>query len=293
MTQTTVSNSQSKATQPTLTNTLLWRLQLGLTQREKRLLQDQLLFQAPAASQNLLIERGLSRCSHATLPADTEIISQPEWISKHGKLPVLGCPLALQVCRPAPSFTQKSIAIVGSRHPTFAGRQRCAKLARDLAKLGFFVWSGAAIGIDTVALRAALSESVAAGAVVGGGLACPHPASNRSLFSHPQLCLVSQFATHERARPFHFPQRNFTLAWLADYVLVVEAQENSGSLITAHHGAALGKGVGALSWPEGHPLRSGTEELISLGADPIQDTTSLLRHLADDCKTQARSPEKL
>lgn len=278
---------------------MFWSLQNGLTSRERRAVihvlermrrGEQLTDQS---SDDVLWEdlcrRALRRNQHQAPPDPTEVISILEWTSCYGKCLTAGAPLALHVRRPSPRFASRSVAIIGARHPTFAARREAFHIAKELTRQGFFIWSGAAIGIDTVALSGALdaqrTEATGtaypmAGAVVGGGLHHPYPPSNRLLFTSHHLALLSESAPEVRARPWHFPQRNFVIAWLADYVLVVEAKQNSGSLITAHEAASLGKGVGAWIWPEAHSQAAGNRELIELGADPIRSTADILRAFA-------------
>lgn len=277
-----------------------WSLQNGLTSRERRAIISMLERSArgdhdadhnrsDASVWEDLCRRAFSRNQNQVSPDPAEVINILEWTSLYGKRLTPGAPLALHVRHPSPAFARRSVAIIGARHPSFAARREAFHIAKALTRHGLFIWSGAAIGIDTVALSGALDESKArstgsgyplAGAVLGGGLAHPYPPSNRHLFASQQLALLSESAPDVKARPWHFPQRNFIIAWLADYVLVVEAKQNSGSLITAHEAASLGKGVGAWVWPEEHSHSAGNRELIELGADPIRSASDILEALA-------------
>jgi DNA protecting protein DprA len=209
-----------------------------------------------------------------------EIVTLPEWIHLYGKHLHVGCPLALHMRGPFPKDKRRSVAIIGSRFPTKAGREAAVSFSIAAVKSGYFVWSGGAIGIDTCALKGGLSafenyeqhckqHFAGVGAVLGSGLNVPYPQSNRLLFQNSALTLVSEFEANRPAFPYQFPMRNFTLAWLADYVLVVESKRNSGSIITANCAAALGKGVGALSWPKDHALSEGNNLLLESGAHKI------------------------
>jgi DNA protecting protein DprA len=295
---------QTKACDQSVTSqqvsAMFWSLQSSLTARERATIINLLerkrigdLFDHPTADDAIweeLSRKALRRNQDHLAPDPSEVITILEWTTQYGKRLTPGAPLALHVQRQTPRFRQPSVAIIGSRHPTFAARRSAYSIAHSLARKGCFIWSGAAIGTDTVALYGALEggrkththhpDSIAAGAVLGGGLNVLYPPSNKMLFADHRLALLSESAPNVRAQPWHFPKRNFVIAWLADYVLVIEAKRNSGSLITAQEAAGLGKGVGALVWPENHTSAAGNSELLELGADPIESEDDVLRALA-------------
>jgi DNA processing protein len=161
------------------------------------------------------------------------------------------------------------VAIIGSRKPTLYGRQLVVKFASELAKAGICVVSGGALGIDFLATKSALEfgHSIV---VVGGGLACTHPSSHRAFLKEivrsGKALVMSQFPNHEQAAPWHFPKRNVTLALLSDFILVIEAGEKSGSLITARAALDHGVDLGAIPGDIHSPLSKGTNGLISEGA---------------------------
>lgn len=292
--------------------TALWQLQCLLTAKERRLAFDLLSEQSRTHGEDpnplglavgaravleSMLAAGKARLRHdhreRLLRPETwnhEVIGIDELTVSCGKSPVRGAPLALSFRGDGSAFQTKSVAIIGSRQPTYQGRRLAHDYARTLSAAGFFIWSGGAIGIDTVALLGGLSlapamgslghdtlaQKARVGAILGSGLDCPYPPSNRQLFGRPDVVTVSEFEPHLRAQPWCFPLRNFTLAWLADYVLVIESQRNSGSLITADCAAQLGRGVGALVWPGDHPLASGNQSLLETGADPIMSPEGLL-----------------
>jgi DNA processing protein len=280
----------------------LWQLQTGLTAAERRdvlglLLegkQGQQHFKNPnpiathlETSRKRLASRldSSEKCT-STLATHHSIIGIDQLITKHGKPPVKGAPLALSFRGCASAFGKPSVAIIGSRMPTFQGRCLARQFATAFAQEGIFIWSGGAIGIDTVALKGGLDRDGApgvfgsrAGAVLGSGLGQLYPPSNRSLFLSDGITLVSEFPLGQRAQQWCFPARNFTLAWLADYILVIESQCNSGSLITTDCAAHLGKGVGAVVWPANHPLGAGNQTLIMAGADAIFDPLDVVKKI--------------
>ncbi|MEN9809194.1 MAG: hypothetical protein RLZZ488_761 [Pseudomonadota bacterium] len=188
-------------------------------------------------------------------------------------------PLAMRFLGEPNVLRQKRVAIVGSRQPTFYGREQAARFARTLAENGVCVVSGAAIGIDTVAnlMAHAYGASVA---VLGSGLAMPYPRSNLSLLSAMSRSgrglILSEFPDQQRAEKWNFPRRNRIIAGLCDFLLVVEAGLASGTLITAHLAADLGVEVGALPGPVHSPTSQGSNLLIKEGAFCIERPEEIL-----------------
>ena len=132
-----------------------------------------------------------------------------------------------------------SIAIVGARNASIAGRKMASRLAYDLTLNDVTVISGMARGIDGAAHKGALyanEQSGATIAVVGTGVNEIYPKENKELYQ--QICkqglIVSEFSMGTQAQISNFPRRNRIISALADGVVVVEASLHSGSLITAH-----------------------------------------------------------
>ena len=179
-------------------------------------------------------------------------------------------------------LARPTVAIVGSRAPTMYGRRMAAAFATELAAQGVAVLSGGALGIDGIANKAALAVGRSC-AVVGGGLCDPHPRTHHPLFdalvTSGRGLLISQFPEDERARAWHFPKRNVTLALLADFVLIVEASLRSGSLITASAALDAGVDLGALPGELASPLSQGTNALIADGAFCIRRPSDILERL--------------
>jgi DNA processing protein len=180
-------------------------------------------------------------------------------------------------------LTKPTVAIIGSRRPTLYGRRVATAFAQSLAKQGVCILSGGALGIDIMASHSAHSVGSTC-VVVGGGLGCPHPQSHSLIFqefAHSGRGLViSQFPEHARAQIWHFPVRNRTLAALADFVLVIEATEKSGSLITAFAALEFGVDVGAIPGPLESPLSRGTNRLLADGAFCIQSPNDVLDRIS-------------
>jgi DNA processing protein len=176
------------------------------------------------------------------------------------------------------------VAIVGSRRPSPYGEAAAEQLAADLAGAGVIVISGLALGIDAAAHRGALNGGGMTVAVMGTGVDLVYPAANGRLAEEILAAggaLVSQFPPGSTPRRHHFPARNWTMAALSDAVLVVEAGEGSGALITAAAALHLHKEVMAVPGSIFSPLSVGTHGLIRDGAALVQNARDVLAVLGD------------
>jgi DNA processing protein len=174
------------------------------------------------------------------------------------------------------------VAIVGSRHPTPYGEAAAERLAYDLALAGVAVLSGLALGVDAAAHRGAVEAGCYTAAVLGTGVDVVYPSLNRGLARRilgGGGALVSQFPPGTPPRREHFPQRNWTMAALSDLVVVVEAGEGSGALITAEAGLALGRPVMAVPGSVFSPLSVGCHQLLRDGAGLVQNARDVLAEL--------------
>jgi DNA processing protein len=174
-----------------------------------------------------------------------------------------------------------AVAIVGSRRATPHGLAIAERLARDLAARGVTIVSGLARGIDTAAHRGALDAGGRTLAVLGSGVDRIYPPENRALAVRiaERGAVLSQFAPGMPALAHHFPVRNRLLAALALGVVVVEAAEASGSLITAGHAADLGREVMAVPGPAGSPSSRGAHGLIRDGATLVEESEDVIAML--------------
>jgi len=174
-----------------------------------------------------------------------------------------------------------ALAIVGARDATPYGVEVAERLAGELGARGVTIVSGLARGIDAAAHRGALDASGRTLAVLGCGIDVVYPPENRALARaiEAQGALVSQFARGAPALAGHFPARNRTLAGLSLGVVVVEAAERSGALITAGFAGDLGREVFAVPGRITSAMSAGTNRLIQDGAKLItcwQDVVSEL-----------------
>jgi DNA processing protein len=191
-------------------------------------------------------------------------------------------PAALFTVGDVDALWQPQLAVIGSRNPTAGGIENARDFAGTLARKGFAITSGLAVGIDGAAHRAALDAGATTVAVLGSGLDRIYPARNRGLAEDisKQGVLVSEFPPGTAPAREHFPQRNRIISGLSLGVLVIEAALNSGSLITARLAAEQGREVFALPGSIHNPLSKGCHRLIRDGARLVETDTEILQELA-------------
>lgn len=177
-----------------------------------------------------------------------------------------------------PDFSTPSIAVVGCRAATRDGLENARAVADGLARAGVVVVSGLARGIDAAAHRAALAAGGRTIAVLGSGLDVVYPPEHRGLADDIARTgvVVSEYPPSTAPQPFLFPRRNRIISGLADAVVVIEAAEKSGALITAS--AALDQGKDVMVTPgrvPGGPNRGG-HLLIRDGAKLVETAVDIL-----------------
>ncbi len=213
-----------------------------------------------------------------------------------------GYPAHLATLTPAPTLHVAgtiveddglAVAIVGSRHATAYGLEIAERLAWDLACRGVTIVSGLARGVDTAAHRGALAAGGRTLAVLGCGIDVVYPPENGRLADDIQRhgAVVSQFPPGTPPMPWNFPERNRTLAGLALGVVVVEAAERSGALITAGLAAELGREVFAVPGRITAVTSRGTNRLLQDGAKLVLDWTDIVQELPEAWRRSLREPE--
>jgi DNA processing protein len=190
-------------------------------------------------------------------------------------------PLALFV-RGALDDCEQAVAVVGARRAGEYGRRTAHALASGLAQAGIVVVSGLAAGIDGAAHRGALAGGGRTIAVMATGIDDVYPAWHRDLAADVvrQGALVTEFPLGTPALPHHFPQRNRIVAGLSLGVIVVEAAEGSGSLITARYALEQGRDVFAVPGPIGDGRHRGSHRLLQQGAALVTGVEDVLEALA-------------
>jgi DNA processing protein len=199
----------------------------------------------------------------------------------------------LSLCASGPA-----VAIVGSRRASDYALEVAHTLARELAACGVPVVSGMAFGVDSAAHEGALAAAGPTLAVLGSGADVPYPRAKRFLYERivESGLVVSELPP--RASPFRwtFPARNRIMAGLSAMTVVVEGRNDSGSLITAHFAADLGREVGAVPGQVTSPLADGPNGLLVDGATVVRSTTDVLDVIygpGHDVAPPDRVPERL
>src|SRR3989441_1717187 len=183
-----------------------------------------------------------------------------------------------------------ALAIVGARDATPYGVEVAERLAGELGARGVTIVSGLARDIDAAAHRGALDAGGRTLAVLGCGIDVVYPPENRALARtiEAQGALVSQFARGAPALAGHFPVRNRTLAGLSLGVVVVEAAERSGALITAGFAGDLGREVFAVPGRITFATSGGTNPLIQDGAKLVTCWQDIVSELPDQWRRAVR-----
>lgn len=178
-------------------------------------------------------------------------------------------------------FNGPAIAIVGSRRATSYGILTTTRLAEGLARHGISVVSGMARGIDTAAHKGALQAGGRTIGVLGCGIDKVYPPENRMLFGEMAAkgCLISEFPLGTLPLAENFPRRNRIISGLSKGVLVVEAAENSGSLITAQYALEHGRDVFAVPGNISFATSRGGNRLIKQGAKLVDCLEDILEEL--------------
>ena len=201
-------------------------------------------------------------------------------------------PNTLYYCGELPSTPVKSVAIVGSRKPTPYGKSVTEKIVHALAEYNVTIISGLALGIDSIAHKAALKFNTPTIAVMARGLNGIYPASHFSLSREIVKAggaLISTYPADMPAQPYHFLERNRIISGLSSIVIVTEAAVKSGTLNTASHALEQGKDVFAVPGNITSPMSAGCNRLIRQGAQPLIDTSDILSALG--IKSQKTTPQ--
>ena len=176
---------------------------------------------------------------------------------------------------------RQAVAIVGSRRATPYGLRATETLARELSGAGFTIVSGFARGIDAAAHRAALEAGGRTIAVLGCGLDVAYPPGHARLREEIAKCgaVITEFAPGTPPWASNFPRRNRIISGLSLGVVVVEAAEDSGSLITARLALEQGREVFAVPGPVDAPLSRGPHGLIKQGAKLVETVDDIVEEL--------------
>ena len=185
-----------------------------------------------------------------------------------------------------PDFSDRlTIAVVGTRNATAYGKMAAHVISGSLAKVGVVIVSGGAVGIDSLSHTAALEADGVTVCVLGCGIHYPYLPQNRKMRENIAVkgAVITEYPPDYPPGKYTFPERNRIIAGLSDGVLVVEAGEKSGSLITARLAAEQGRDVFAVMGNITSPYSQGTNALIKDGAVPVTDYTDITGYYPQFC----------
>lgn len=183
------------------------------------------------------------------------------------------------------------IGIVGARKSSAYGRWASYKFAKELTRYNIGIISGLALGIDTEAHKGAISNNHYNIGVLGCGLDIYYPKQNKKLMEDVKSmgCIISEFFLGEEPFKNNFRQRNRIISGLSDGIIVIEAGERSGSLITVNYALDQGKEVYALPGNINSFYSKGSNKLIRDGAKILLDVKDILEDLGIDYKINSFS----
>lgn len=279
-----------------------WLASVGISDRKKTLLQE---YMKSAREVYYIEETHLSRFQFLNEKDCNTIIQARKIWDLHGEeeklrekgIRLLTCfeeeypeklahipdkPYALYVKGNLPNEQFLSVAIVGARSCSHYGEKYAYEFAEVLSRHGIQIISGLALGVDGISQRGALMGQGKTFAVLGNGVDICYPREHTGLY-HDILeqggGILSELRPGVKPLPYHFPRRNRIISGLSDLVLVMEAKEKSGSLITADMALEQGRDVYALPGPVDSRLSRGCHQLIRQGAGILISPEVLLEEL--------------
>lgn len=199
-------------------------------------------------------------------------------------------PLVLYYKGTLPDFDNNPvIGVVGTRKPSAYGSSVARRLGLEISSCGGLVVSGAAAGIDGAAMNGALMAGFPAVGVLGCGLDIVYPRGNKELYAATERygCLLSEFEPGTAPMGWHFPKRNRIISGLSCGVVIVEAPEKSGALITANLALDQGRDVFAVPGNIDLPGFAGSNRLLREGAGAVSCGWDVMSEY------QARFPDKI
>lgn len=203
-------------------------------------------------------------------------------------------PFALYIKGALPREDRINIAVVGARNCSDYGKETARYLAGELAKAGIQIISGLARGIDGYAHEGAVAAGGSTFGIEGCSVDICYPKENINLYMEMQKNggILSEYGPGCYPKPYNFPMRNRLISGLSDGILVIEAKEKSGSLITADMGLEQGKNIYSVPGRIGDRLSSGCNNLIKMGAKPVTGPEDILEDYGIDYKNCNNSLKK-
>ena len=189
-------------------------------------------------------------------------------------------PIVLYCCGTLPAFgRQPWIGLVGARQADQRGLELARRFGAEVAACGGIVITGMAKGVDAEAAAGALDQGCPVVGVLGGGVDVVYPRENKALFTRVSEagCLLSEYPPGTTPNARHFPARNRIISALSDGVVVIQAAEGSGALITARWAAAQGRDLFSVPGPPGDALSRGCNQLLRDGAMLAESGLDVMR----------------
>lgn len=194
-------------------------------------------------------------------------------------------------------MTEVAVAVIGTRKMTSYGKEVTERLVTGLVKNGVVVVSGLALGIDSVAHKAAIESGGQTIAVLGNGLDSIYPPRNKQLgemlIKSGRGILVSEYPLGYPAMPQNFPNRNRIISGLSLGVLVIEGARQSGTLLTASSAALQGREVFAVPGPITSPMSQAPNFLLKNGAKLVETAEDILEELQMSSKVKFQISKKI
>ncbi len=208
---------------------------------------------------------------------------------------ISSAPLLLYLLGNHKLLNQPQIAVVGSRKATLAGKQIAGQFSAELTMSGLTVTSGMALGVDSAAHDGALKSAGSTIAVLGTGVDLCYPRANRFLYERiaAQGLLISEFELGSAPKKAHFPMRNRIISGLSLGVLVVEATERSGSLITANYAIHQNREVFAIPGSIHANTACGCLALIQQGVKLARSSVDILEEFREFSALSINNNEEL
>ena len=251
-----------------------------------------------------LAARG-GKAKNFVTPPESDITRELDDLAKLGGTLIASCepdfppglaaldspPPLILVMGQAALLKREMVAIVGARNASALGRKFASMLSQDLAAANLVIASGMARGIDTAAHEGALKTGTVA--VLAGGVDVVYPPENQKLYDaiRAEGAIISEMRLGEAPQARHFPRRNRLISGLARGLVVVEAAERSGSLITANYALEQGREIFAVPGSPLDPRAKGANRLIRDGATLIESADDVMAVLRPILGADFREPD--
>lgn len=199
---------------------------------------------------------------------------------------IYDAPYCLYIQGKLPDKNSIAIAIVGARNCTSYGSSMAEYFSRELSKKGIEIISGLAMGIDSYAHQGAIDGGGNTYGVLGCGVDICYPKENFNLYMKmkDRGGIISEYGLGFPPRQYNFPMRNRIISGLADGILVIEAKEKSGSLITVDYGLEQGKNIYAIPGRVSDTLSQGCNNLLKQGAKIVTNVNDIMEDYNINCE---------